>query len=230
MARSSRASRRIAGALALTAAVAAAVEVSAHRRDEYLQAARVAIDPGVVQIELDLSPGIALADAIVADIDRDRDGMWSADEQRNYATLVLSGLHLRIDSTPVRMQVERFSFPDAGAMRRGEGTIRLDTRAALPGLSNGAHHLSFGNTYHQDGSVYLANALVPGSDRIAVTAQHRDGGQRELTIDYVMTPAATPPAVWVFLIVGAAAALSLARLFTRRRSAPRPSSRLSTQL
>ncbi|HXI29434.1 MAG TPA: hypothetical protein VNG89_13440, partial [Vicinamibacterales bacterium] len=48
--------------------------VSAHRRDEYLQAARLAIDPGRVQIELDLTPGIALAEAILADIDRNRDG------------------------------------------------------------------------------------------------------------------------------------------------------------
>ena len=41
--------------------------VSAHRRDEYLQAARLALDPGRVQIELDLTPGIAVADAILVD-------------------------------------------------------------------------------------------------------------------------------------------------------------------
>ena len=59
-------------------AIVGGAEVSAHRRDEYLQAARLAIDPGRVQLELDLTPGIALADAIIADIDRNRDGSLSA--------------------------------------------------------------------------------------------------------------------------------------------------------
>ena len=72
------------GLLAVTAVIAGAPSVSAHRRDEYLQAARLAIDPGGVQLELDLTPGIALAETIIADIDRNRDGALSADEQRAY--------------------------------------------------------------------------------------------------------------------------------------------------
>ncbi len=85
--RSSRRSSRAACVLALTTAIVAVAEVSAHRRDEYLQAARLAIDPGGVQLELDLTPGIALAEAIIADIDRNRDGALSQDEQRDYAEL-----------------------------------------------------------------------------------------------------------------------------------------------
>jgi hypothetical protein len=81
--RSSRRSSRAACVLALTTAIVAVAEVSAHRRDEYLQAARLAIDPGGVQLELDLTPGIALAEAIIADIDRNRDGALSQDEQRD---------------------------------------------------------------------------------------------------------------------------------------------------
>ena len=76
--------------------------MSAHRRDEYLQAARLAIDPDRVQLELDLTPGIALAEAIIADIDRNRDGSLSQDEQRAYGSLVLSALTLEVDGTPVR--------------------------------------------------------------------------------------------------------------------------------
>ena len=78
-------SSRAACVLALTTAIVGVAEVSAHRRDEYLQAARLAIDPGGVQLELDLTPGIALAEAIIADIDRNRDGALSQDEQRDYA-------------------------------------------------------------------------------------------------------------------------------------------------
>ena len=121
--------------LALTMAIVGGAEVSAHRRDEYLQAARLAIDPGRVQIELDLTPGIALAEAIIADIDRNRDGSLSADEQRAYGRLVLSALELEVDGTPLRAQLGASSFPDAEAMRRGEGTIRLHSAATLPRLS-----------------------------------------------------------------------------------------------
>jgi len=183
--------------------------VSAHRTDEYLQAARLAIEPGRVQIELDLTPGMALAEAILADIDRNRDGSLSAEEQRAYGSLVLSALELEVDGTPVRMQLGVSSFPDAGAVRGGEGTIRLHSAATLPQLSMGSHLLFFRNSHHPDRSVYLANALVPLSDRIAVTAQRRDGDQRELIIEYVVRGApATSTDAWLLGSIAAATVLS----------------------
>ena len=195
--------------LALTTAIVAVAEVSAHRRDEYLQAARLAIDPGAVELELDLTPGIALAEAIIADIDRNRDLSLSEDEQRAYASLAISALTIEVDGTPVRAQLGATSFPDAEALRRGEGTIRLQSTAALPRLSMGPHQLLFRNSHHPDRSVYLANALVPDSDAVRVTAQRRDGDQTELTIDYVLRPApATSTAAWLMgSIVGAMALL-----------------------
>jgi hypothetical protein len=195
--------------LALTTAIVAGAEVSAHRRDEYLQAARLAIDPGAVELELDLTPGIALAEAIIADIDRNRDLSLSEDEQRAYASLAISALTIEVDGTPVRAQLGATSFPDAEALRRGEGTIRLQSTAALPRLSMGPHQLLFRNSHHPDRSVYLANALVPDSDAVRVTAQRRDGDQTELTIDYILRPApATSTAAWLMgSIVGAMALL-----------------------
>jgi hypothetical protein len=195
--------------LALTMAIVGGAEVSAHRRDEYLQAARLAIDPGRVQIELDLTPGIASAEAILADIDRNRNGSLSAEEQRAYGTLVLSALELEVDGTRLPVQLGASSFPGVEAMRRGEGPIRLHLAAMLPRLSIGFHQLLFRNKHHPDRSVYLANALVPESDRVAVTAQRRDGGQTELTIDYVLRAApATSTAVLLFGSIAAATVLS----------------------
>jgi hypothetical protein len=190
-------------------------DLSAHRRDEYLQAARLAIDPERVQIELDLTPGIALAEAILTDIDLDRDGSLSAEEQRAYASAVLSALELEGDGRPLRMQPGACSFPDAEAIRRGEGTIRLQS-AAFPRLSIGAHQLSFRNGHHPDRSVYLANALVPASDRVAVTAQRRDVAQRQLTIDYVMR--AAPATATAVPFLGAAAAVLSVLLIRASRS------------
>ena len=190
--RSSRASSRAARALALIIFIGIGdAELHAHRVDEYLQAARVAIDPGRVQIELDLTPGIALADAILADIDRNHDGSLSVEEQRSYGRMVLSALDLEIDGTPVPMQLDASSFPAVEAVRRGEGMMRFQLAAMLPRLTAGFHQLLFRNRHHPDRSVYLANALVPSTDRVGVTAQRRDADQRELTIDYVVHPAPT---------------------------------------
>src|SRR5215213_2131486 len=62
--------------------LAAIADVSAHRRDEYLQAARLAIEPTGIRLELSLTPGIAVADAVLRDIDVDGDHALSAAEQR----------------------------------------------------------------------------------------------------------------------------------------------------
>jgi hypothetical protein len=215
--RSSRASSRAACVLALTLAIVGGAEVSAHRTDEYLQAARLAIDAGTVHLELDLTPGMALAEAIIADIDRNRDGSLSAGEQRAYATLVMSALTLEIDGTPVRARLGVTDVSDAEAMRRGEGTIRIQSTATLPRLSIGPHQLLFRNRHHPDRSVYLANALVPDSDKVAVTAQRRDVDQSELIIDYVQrAPPATSTAVLLLGTIAAATVLSGLRMRASR--------------
>ena len=203
--------------LAVTLAIAGGAELSAHRTDEYLQAARLAIDPGRVQLELDLTPGIALAGTILADIDRNRDGSLSPDEQRAYGALVMSALTLEIDGTPARAQLGVIDVPDGEAMRRGEGTIRIQSMATLTRLSIGPHQLLFRNRHHPDRSVYLANALVPDSDKVAVTAQRRDVDQRELIIDYVVAAApATSTAMLLLGTVAAAMALSGLRMRASR--------------
>ena len=200
--------------MALVLAVFGAAQLSAHRRDEYLQAARIGIDPARVEIELDLTPGIALADAILADIDRNRDGSLSKEEQQAYASQVVTALTLEVDGTPVRAQLDAVEFPDADAMRRGEGTIRLHTGATLPRVSSGVHQLLFRNRHQPDRSVYLANALVPENHEVSVTAQRRDVDQTELTIDYVLRAApARPAAAW--LVAGLAAATALSALLLR---------------
>jgi hypothetical protein len=78
----------VALASALAGAVLAGATASAHRRDELLQAARIAIDPTRVELQLDLTPGIEVADDLIADIDRDGDGVLSADEKRGYVAHV----------------------------------------------------------------------------------------------------------------------------------------------
>ena len=179
-----RGGRRTALALAVMTAVITGTGVSAHRRDEYLQAARLAIDPDRVQIELDLTPGIAVAEDVLTEIDRDSDGSISAAEARAYSERVLNAIALDVDGMPLRVELVDSACPTIDAVRRGEGTARIHAVALMPGLAGGIHHLRYRNAYRSDIGVYLANALVPASDRVTVAAQRRDVDQRDLVVDY----------------------------------------------
>ena len=184
-------------AIALIAAVSFGSAASAHRRDEYLQAARIAVEPGRVDLELDLTPGIGVSSATIADIDRDHDGMLSMEEKHAYVGRVFDAVVVTLDGTPLHVKPVSSVFPDFDAFRHGEGTIHLRSTVALPPHAGGDHQLSFRNMDQRDGSVYLANALAPRSDRIVITAQRRDTTQRDLTIDYVLRPEpATVLSLW----------------------------------
>ena len=194
---------------------------SAHRRDEYLQAARLGIDPDRVELALDLTAGIAVAEVVLSEIDLDKDGMVSAAEARAYSDRVLSAIALDVDGIPLRVELVDSTFPTFDTVRKGEGTTRIQATASMPRLDDGLHHLRYRNAYRSDIGVYLANALVPASDRVIVAAQRRDVNQRDLVIDYMLSGQRTP-AARRGLSVGVAGALILIanvwwRTRTRRR-------------
>jgi hypothetical protein len=207
----------------LAAAVAAGGPMSAHRTDEYLQAARLDIQPDRTRIELDLTPGIAVADAVLAEIDTDRNGSISQDEARTYVARVLTGITVDVDGARLTMQAGNCTFPAVEAMRNGEGTIRIDLLASMPHLGAGPHHLNYRNTNRRDIGVYLANALVPESDRVAVTGQDRDTDQHDLSVAYVLQAELPAGRNEWSLAASAAGLLALAlgvrRLFRRRDTA-----------
>ena len=106
------------------------------------------------------------------------------------------------------------TFPGLDAVRRGEGTIRLQAAVLLPHQVDGEHQLAFRNMDRRDVSVYLANALVPRSDRVVITAQRRDPAQRDLTIDYVLRPGPDTSAL-TWLLGGLTGAVVVAALLMR---------------
>lgn len=183
---------------ALAAVVTTGSGASAHRLDECLQAARIAIEPRAITLELDLTPGIEVAGTILSDIDRDGDGVLSPTEQEGYVTRVFEEVEVAIDGQPSKINPLPALFPDTAAIRRGEGTIQLRSTIALAGQSVGTHQVFFRNAYRRDISVYLANALVPESSQIAVRSQRRETNQRELTIDYGVRREDRPQWGWLF--------------------------------
>src|ERR1043165_3758088 len=77
--------------------LASGVTVSAHRYDEYLQASRIAITPAGVRLEVSLTPGIAVADDVIREVDTNHDAVLSAAERPAYAQRLRPGLALRFD-------------------------------------------------------------------------------------------------------------------------------------
>jgi hypothetical protein len=203
-------------ALALALAALAGVPAAAHRLDEYLQAARIAIDPDRVHIELDLTPGVAVARGILADLDADHDGSFTAGEARAYAARVQREIRVELDGQPLTLALTDSRAPAADAILRGEGVIRLQLTAAVPLLAGGPHQLFYRNGHRSDVGAYLANALVPASDRVAVLAQRRDVAQQELVIEYSLRDSASMHAPsWLIAVAGI---VVTAILFARFRS------------
>lgn len=198
---------------AIAAVVVTGSGASAHRLDECLQAARIAIEPRTVTLEIDLTPGVDVAGTIISDIDRDRDGVLSPTEQQGYVARVFDQMELAIDGEPAKAVALPASFPEVAAIARGEGTIQLRSAIQLAAQSAGTHQVWFRNGYRREISVYLANALVPEDRRIAVRSQRRDAAQRALTIDYEVRSEGLR---WSWLFGGVALAAGVTGLKKKR--------------
>ena len=189
-------------------------DAHAHRVDEYLQATLLSIDVQRVDLEIDLTPGIAMASQVFAWIDTNRDGEISSAEGEAYARQMLHSVALSVDGRPVRIELVEASYPQFREMNLGVGTIRVRATANVSATAAGRHQVSYFNMHRSESSVYLVNALVPANPRIQLGDQRRDTAQHGLTLDY--TVVADPPSARSFALL---AGLAMAgRWFLRRRS------------
>ena len=214
-ARSLRGSSTLSAVLAGVVVLGASTGVSAHRRDEVLQAARIEVEPSDVRVEVNVTPGIAAADALLREIDLNLDGALSPSEQQSFSARVISLLTLRIDgSAPLPLVLAGSDFPTPALMKKGEAAISLRVAADIPSLEAGEHSLEFRNDHATVGSVYLANALVPDSPRLTITNQRRDLEQRGLTLDFTIASAPLVVEHWRWIAFGLVLCLSI--LIARR--------------
>jgi hypothetical protein len=193
--------------------------VDAHRLDEYLQATRISIGAGRVLVEMNLTPGAAVAESVMAMIDRDQDGEISSGESLAYAESVVGSVSLGIDGEGHSLGLDKYRFPSAAQIRRGEGIIRLHAAATVPRVSPGPHRLVFANRHRSDIGVYLVNALVPVDDRIRIKSQSRDFLQREYGVEYTVEAGkSSARAASISSVVGLALAAVAYAVSRRQRS------------
>ncbi len=162
--------------------------VFAHRDDQYLQATLVAIEPSGVRLQINLTPGVAVAEQVLAQIDRDRDGAISKHEAADYAKFLKRDLTLRIDGRKLELKLTGSEFVPPAELRTGAGTIRMEFSASSGSFAAGAHRLALENRHLTAISVYLINAAQPRFATVQITRQKRNTNQSEGDIDFTFHP------------------------------------------
>lgn len=175
-------------------ALSLAGRAAAHRLDEYLQAALIGVTRDGTEVEIRLTPGVAMLPLWMAAIDQDRDGRISPDEERVYLDRVARDVELRVDGAPAPLSVVERQFPTVDAVREGSGTIRIKLRTARSG-----RRLRFENRHLPQISVYLVNCLAGSPDGLTVGRQQRDEAQRSIEFEYSFGAASGARAAWIAL-------------------------------
>lgn len=161
----------------------------AHRIDEYLQATIFSLEENRIQASMRLIPGVLVAPAVIAGIDRNSDGVFSDEEKRAYSQHVLDDLVIKEDGKDVSPKLVSWSFPELAQMREGLAEIHIDYSVDV--LHGGRKHSLVVDNHHLNRkSVYLMNALLPNSADIHLLAQKRNQLQSSYELDYEQTDAA----------------------------------------
>ena len=166
----------------------------AHRLDEYLQATLIGVTREGIDVEIHLTPGVAMLPVLMALIDQDRDGRISSEEERAYVGRVVREVELRVDGIRAPLSLMESNFPALEAMREGLGTIRIKLRT-----TRGGHELRFENRHLPQVSAYLVNCLAAPSDGLVVRRQERNEAQRSIAFEYSFGAGAEagPRAAWI---------------------------------
>ena len=162
--------------------------VFAHRDDQYLQATLVAIEPSGVRVQINLTPGIAVAEPVLAQIDRDRDGAISKNEAAAYAKLLKGDLTLRMDGRDLDLKLVASEFVPPTELRTGSGVIQMEFSAISDALAAGPHRLTLENRHLTKMSVYLINAAQPRFATVQITRQKRNQNQSAGEIEFTFHP------------------------------------------
>jgi hypothetical protein len=165
---------------------------SAHRLDEYLQATLVSIEPNAIRLQINLTPGVAVADKVLALIDRDHDTIISTNEASAYADSLKHDLTLRLDHQNLDLKLAASEFPTPADLRTGSGIIQLEFVAIPNSLSSGSHTLTLENRHLATTSVYLFNAAHPKFPTIQIISQERNDTQSIGEIQFVFHSASHP--------------------------------------
>ena len=189
---------------------------SAHRLDEYLQGTLLSVEKDRLQVQMTLTPGVAIFPLLIRSIDTDADGVISENEQRAYAEQVLHDLSLVVDGDRPKPRLLSVRFSTVEEIKEGRGEIQLNFNVDLP-RGGRVRKIVFENHHQSRIAAYQVNCLVPRDPDIRIAAQKRNYSQSVYQLEYSDQ---SSPAIWASLAwLGPVPLLLLTRLlFLWRRS------------
>lgn len=159
------------------ASVVSQTTARAHVLDEYVQSTLVDIDADSITLRINLTPGVEVAEQVIALIDADGDGEIAHAEAEAYALRVKQDLAAKLDGREVELQFRTASVPAASELQSGEGVIQMEFALAGAEFADGAHTVTINNRHLPKMGVYLFNAAAPRSDAIEIVRQTRSKNQ-----------------------------------------------------
>jgi hypothetical protein len=173
--------------------LALSAQAFAHRLDEYLQATLISLGKDGIEVDMRLTPGVAVAPFVLATIDRNGDGVISSEEQSAYVDQVLCDVSITLDGDPLPLRAARQIFPGIQDMREGRGEIQMEFVADTPRANVASRSLVIDNKHQSRIAAYLVNAVAPSDPDIRITAQSRNYQQSSYRLDYSQASTPTSP-------------------------------------
>lgn len=193
--------------VALLLSVALATVARAHVLDAYVQGTIVELEPGDIQLRMNLTPGVEIADQVIGLIDRDGDGVISAGEGAAYVKALRRDLVATVDGRVVGLEDKPAVIPSPAELRTGLGIIQIEFVVISGPLKAGTHRFVLENRHYPSKGEYLFNAGKPRSERVRIVAQKRNENQSRGEIEFTYSPAPGRTAgggrvgMWVGVIV-----------------------------
>jgi hypothetical protein len=183
----------------------------AHRLDDLMQASFIEIKPEEIRIQLNLNPGVAVADKVIWMMDRDGDGAVSDAEEIAFSKLVKKQLKISIDSQTLPLEILNMECDGPADLRSGNGDIHIELAARLPHLLPGVQRLRFENNNLPGMSAYLVNATMPEDPTIRISKQLRNENQSVCWISFLAEPSKRTHWAWAFpfFTIGSAGVVGL---------------------
>lgn len=155
-----------------------------HRLDECLQALRVRLESDHLGLDIDLSPGAAVAEQVLVVLDRDADGKVSPGEATQYAEHLLRDISVSLDGHGLLPRVVSAEASPLAMLKEGDGRLRIRTRADYGLLLPGSHVLELTNRHLPEISVYLVNATKPVETGLVIGRQTRNRVQSQYRLEF----------------------------------------------
>ncbi len=171
--------------LALTALLTTVA--GAHPVDEVVQGAYLTLAPGVVRLELEITPGPQVADSVLKVLDANANGTITNTEARAYAVKVLKQSTLKLNDVAAVWTLDRVEVPPYRNLTIGSDTLKIYATARRTDTA-GAQTLSYQNRYQPAKGQWTANVfLLPGAGwQYGVTGQTRSNDGQQLAVNYTV--------------------------------------------